>query len=324
MDKFEAKPLSETNDHGDLEATAKGGRGSRFRIWVDDETGFSLDAISLIKHNFHNHPLLQIKQLEALAHRLLPQEKCRFMASEAKQNSEFIHHAQSPDGRALAEVFRTISKPGSWVAIYNAEADPQYEKLVKEALSSVEHLVDREQPGIFNPQAFIFISAPPSATPFHIDRENNFWLQVHGRKIMNVWDSHDRSIIPAPTVENFIVDKSLHDVTLKDEFMEARYEWDLGPGEGVYFPSTSPHSTRTENSWVSPDNAVVVSIGMVFYTETTRKHAYIHSFNRLARKFGLSPKSPGDSRFDTFKGEMGKGVVGLKKRLRGYKPPTGF
>lgn len=295
-----------------------------FRIWVDDKACFSLDKISLIEHNFHEHPLLQLDQLQALAHRLLPLKQCRFIAPGAKQNSSFIHHPKSPDGRDLSDVFRTISEPGSWIALYNAEKDSQYAKLVNEALSSVEHLVAKNQSGIFSPQAFIFISAPPSATPFHIDRENNFWLQIHGRKVMNVWDSHNRDIIPARTVESFIIDKSLHDVNLRDEFMEARQEWDFGPGEGVYFPSTSPHSTRTETTWVTPDNGVTVSIGIVFYTETTRRHAYIHSLNRLLRRFNLSPKFPGESRFDSVKYHLGKLLVSVKKSLRGYTPPTGF
>lgn len=294
------------------------------RVWVENETAFSLDRISLIQHSFHRHPLLQLDELEALAHRLLPKNQCRFINPGARQNSDFVHHSQSPDGRSLAEVFQNLSQPGSWVALYNAETDPRYGALVKEAIASVEHLVERDQPGIFSPQAFIFISAPPSVTPFHIDRENNFWLQIHGRKIMNVWDHTDRSIVPAQTVENFIVDKSLHDVKLKDEFMRARHEWDIEPGDGVYFPSTSPHSTRTEGGWVTEDNAVSVSIGIVFYTRKTRRDAYIHSFNRLVRKLGMKPAFPGDSIWDGAKYALGRLLVAVKKRLRGFKPPTGF
>lgn len=321
-----AKELLSSRSEGKVSSERMSGDKSvgSHKIWVEDETAFSLNNISLIRHNFHEHPLLQLDQLEALAHRLLPLKQCRFITPEAKQNSKFIHHPESPDGRDLSDVFKNISEPGSWVALYNAEKDPQYGELVREALLSVAHLVDREQPGIFSPQAFIFISAPPSVTPFHIDRENNFWLQIHGRKIMNVWDSHDRTIVPAPTVENFIVDKSLHDVVLRDELMAARHEWDLGPSEGVYFPSTSPHSTRTDDSWVTPENSVCVSIGMVFYTETTRKHAYIHSCNRMLRKFGLSPSFPGESNLDNVKYYLGKLIVDAKKRLRGYSPPTGF
>ena len=296
----------------------------KFGIWIENEAGFSLDKISLLKHNFHEHPLLQLDQLEALAKRLLPLGQCRFISPGATQKSEFIHHPTSPDGRDLSEVFKSISKPGSWVALYNAEVDPLYGNLVKDALSSVEELIARDAPGIFSPQAFIFISAPPSVTPFHIDRENNFWLQIRGRKIMNVWDRNDRGVLPASTVENFIIDKSLDNVTLSDELMPKKFEWDLGEAEGVYFPSTSPHSTRTTDEWVSPENGVSISIGMVFYTDATRRDAYIHSFNRFMRKFYLDPKFPGESRYDDVKSLLGRWLVALKKRLRNYTPPTGF
>ena len=295
-----------------------------YRIWVKDEESFSLDKIALIRHNFHEHPLLQIDELEKLAQKLLPLNQCRFISPGATQKSEFLHQPKSPDGRDLSEVFRTITEPGSWIALYNAESDPKYAQLVQEALASVEDLISKDQPGIFSPQAFIFISAPPSVTPFHIDRENNFWLQIRGRKIMNVWDRNDRDVLPASTVENFIIDKSLDNVTLSDELMPKKFEWDLGEAEGVYFPSTSPHSTRTTDEWVSPENGVSISIGMVFYTETTRKHAYVHSFNRLMRRFHLEPKFPGESLLDGLKILLGKIVVGIKKRYRNYSPPTGF
>jgi hypothetical protein len=30
----------------------------RFKVWVEDETDFSLNGISLLGHNFYEHPLL--------------------------------------------------------------------------------------------------------------------------------------------------------------------------------------------------------------------------------------------------------------------------
>lgn len=295
-----------------------------FGISVENEADFSLDRIALTKHNFHKHPLLQLDQLEALAHRLLPLKQCRFMAPGVTVGSDFIHHSESPDGKALSEVFKNISEPGTWVALYNAEQDPQYAALLEEALSSVRHLIDREQPDVFLEQTYIFISAPPSVTPFHIDRQNNFWLQVHGRKTINVWDRNNRRILPATTIENFIIDFSLNDVTFRDEFWANANEWDLGPGEGVYIPITSPHSTRTVDSWVTQDDSVSVSIAIVFYTEKTRRHSYIHIVNRVMRRFNLSPKFPGESPFDGAKYYLGRVLVGIKQLLRDYQPPVGF
>jgi len=41
--------------------------------------------------------------------------------------------------------------------------------------------VDRKSRGLFDPTNFVFISAPPSAIPVNIDRENNICRQ-NGRR----------------------------------------------------------------------------------------------------------------------------------------------
>ena len=93
-----------------------------------------------------------------------------------------------------------MEEPGSWIALYNVEAVPRYAALLQEIIDGLRERVEREEPGIFAVTGFIFISAPPSVTPFHIDRENNFWLQLHGRKTLSVWDPNDREAVSAPHV----------------------------------------------------------------------------------------------------------------------------
>ena len=172
---------------------------------------------------------------------------------------------------------------------------------------------------------FIFISAPPSVTPFHIDRENNFWLQLRGRKTINVWDRMDREVVAAADVENFIVSRSLEKVRLKDEFRGRSFEFDTGPGDGVYFPSTTPHMTRTDTRWARPGDGVSISIGINFYTDTTRRHANVHAFNKVLRRLGMTPRSPGTSDWaDGLKYPLGRMAVNLKRLLRRYTPPPGF
>jgi hypothetical protein len=173
-------------------------------------------------------------------------------------------------------------------------------------------------------QGFIFISAPPSVTPFHIDRENNFWLQMRGRKVMNVWDPTDRKAVAAADVDDFIVYGSLENVRMKEGDLERAHAFDVGPGDGVYFPSTSPHSTRTEAGWAKPGDGVSVSIGVVFYTAHTRYRAYIHAWNLFLRRLGLDPRAPGLGSLDPVKHACGRALVGLKKALRGFQPKDGF
>jgi hypothetical protein len=298
---------------------------NKYRAWAADPAHFSTSKVCALKHNFHEHPLMQLGELATLARELYKTNQCRFLKPGATQASEFQHDSASHDGRDIDEVFRRIEEPKSWVALYNVETHPRYRGFLAEVIASVRSLVDREQPGIFSVGGFIFISAPPSVTPFHMDRENNFWLQVAGRKTMNVWDPTDRVVVPAPVAEKFIISGSLHDVKLKDGFLERSHEFDVGPGDGVYFPSTSPHMTRSDAGWTKPGDGVSISIGVVFYTEVTRRHAHTHAGNVLLRKMGFSPTWPGQSALaDAVKRPLGSGFVWARKVFRGTKPPVGF
>ena len=301
------------------------GNAPTYAVNVEDEAVFSMDRICRLRHNFGSHPLMQLDRLEQLAHSLLPSGQCKFIRPGAAIDSEFSLDSKVPDGRDLGEVFRRLEEPGSWIALYNVETDPEYAAFVTEALSAVKHLIDRQQPGLNNAQGFMFISAPPSVTPFHMDRENNFWLQLRGRKIMNVWEASDRVTVQAEAVENFVVHKSLEQVRFDAATQSRSTEVDCGPGDGVYFPSTAPHMTRTERSWVRPGDGVSVSIGIVFYTKVTRRHANVHAFNQVLRRFGLAPQPPGQSpAIDAVKYPLGRAVVAARRLTRGYTPPTGF
>lgn len=299
-------------------------KASGHRIWPEDEASFSMDKTCAIKHDFHQHPLMQLDELEKLANKLMPIGGCRFIKPGTTIKSGFQHDGTPPDGRELSEVFRRLEEPGSWIALYNVERDPAYAGFVQEALGTVKHLIERQEPGMFSPQAFIFISAPPSVTPFHIDRENNFWLQIRGHKTMSVWNADNRHVVSGPDVESFIVTNSLEKVKLNDAYRPFALERDFAPGDGVYFPSTAPHATTTDASWVKPGDGISISIGIVFYTSVTRRRANIHSANRVLRKLGMNPKFPGASPFDGLKYALGRAVVTAKKRLRGIDPPTGF
>jgi hypothetical protein len=298
---------------------------STFRAWPVDAKGFSTDHVQALKHNFHQHPLMQLPALARLAKDLMPTQQCRFIKPGTTQTSAFDHAAESSDGRTIDEVFRRIEETGSWVALYNVQTDPAYKAFVDEVAASVRPFIEPGQPGIYEVGGFIFISAPPSVTPFHIDRENNCWLQVHGRKTMNVWEPTDRVAVSAADAEHFIVHGGLERVKLREEVRARSHEFDTGPGDGVYFPMLSPHMTRTNTAWVKPGDGVSISIGVVFYSSLTKRKAYGHAFNRIARRFGFNPQPPtGRSVGDRLRSWMGRAIVAIHKRTRGYVAPKGF
>jgi hypothetical protein len=140
---------------------------------------------------------------------------------------------------------------------------------------------------------------------------------------MTLWDHRDRETVSHRAVEAFILHRTLEEVRLTDDAMARAFHFDVGPGDGVYFPSTTPHMTRSDRDWVKAGDEVSISIGVVFYTEHTREVAHIHACNDFLRRLGVSPSEPGRSSWDFAKAPLGKAWVALR-RLRGYEPPPGF
>jgi len=98
----------------------------------------------------------------------------------------------------------------------------------------------------------------------------------------------------------------------------------MGPGDGMYWPTTSPHMTRSDRSWARPGDGVCISIGIVFYTPYLRRLANIRAWNAFLRRLGFSPSEPEASAFDPAKYVLGRGLVWAKRTFRGFKPKPGF
>ncbi len=297
---------------------------SHGRLHAVDPARFSTHRVSPIRHDVDRHPLMQLPRLAQLARDLMPSRQCRFIRPGSTQTSEFFHTPKTPDGQDIDTVFARIEEPGSWVALYNVQTDPHYAAFLDDVMASARPLIEPSQPGLFRVAGFIFISAPPSVTPFHIDRENNFWLQIRGRKAMTVFDHRDRAVVPAREVEEFIVHGSLAKVRLDPALHDRGREFDVGPGDGVYFPATSPHMTRATTDWVRPGDGVSISIGVVFYTAVTRHLARVHQCNRVLRELGLQPSFPGTSAWrDAVKAPIGRAIAASRVRWRSHVAPPG-
>lgn len=297
---------------------------SEYFVRANDDSGsFNSKVFSAIAHNYHQHPLFSMQSLEALAEYLLPLQKCRFAKNALQLDSEFYHVGQSPDNRTIAQIFAEMENPGSWLALYDVQTHPEYAALLKDIVESLTPLIEAEQGRLHEVAGFVFLSAPPSFTPFHIDRENNFWLQLHGQKKLSVFDYQDRSIVSQKSLENFIVYKSLEDVRLDDSIHKKAVSFDVEPGLGVYFPSTTPHMTETNDSWVSAGNGVSVSIGVVFYTDWTQHIARLCQYNYIARKLHLPLSSlRGTDASDRLKARIGQVVAFIRKRFFSYDAPN--
>ena len=64
--------------------------------------------------------------------------------------------------------------------------------------------------------------------------------------------------------------------------------------------------------------SLLAFIGMVFYTDVTRRDAEVHALNRVLRKFKIPTTPPGRSRLkDRVKAPVGKAIVELRRRANG-------
>jgi hypothetical protein len=83
--------------------------------------------------------------------------------------------------------------------------------------------------------------------------------------------------------------------------------------------------TRSDPSWTRPGDGVSISIGVVFYTEVTRRAANVHALNLLLRRLGITPRELGESAtIDWLKYPFGRVLVWAMRVLRGFKPKPGF
>src|SRR5207302_111135 len=106
-------------------------------------------------------------------------------------------------GLSAQETLATIEQCRSWLVLKNVERDPQYRVLLEECLRQVAAQTPSMADGMRQAEAFIFVSSPHSITPYHMDPEHNFLLQVRGSKRVTVFDGTDRAILSEQQLESF-------------------------------------------------------------------------------------------------------------------------
>jgi ribosomal protein L16 Arg81 hydroxylase len=134
-------------------------------------------------------------------------------------------------------------------------------------------------------QAFVFITSPSSVTPYHMDPEHNFLLQIRGSKRIRLFDGHDRSILSEEELERFY-SGAHRNLVFREEQEKTGWTFDLTPGLGLHFPVTAPH-------YVKNGPEVSVSFSITFRTPDIERRSETHNFNAFMRRSGLRPAPAG-------------------------------
>jgi hypothetical protein len=237
-----------------------------------------------IRHHLADHPLFQMERLLHLA-RSLPEDRVEYNAGELPVGID--PNLTPRNGLSIEETVRRIEACRSWMVLKNVERDPDYRALLRACLDEVAATGHQAAKEMGKQEAFVFLSSPGSVTPYHIDPEQNFLLQVRGQKFITVFDGEDRSLLSDPELEHFY-NGGHRNLTYRDEFTAKGTTFELNPGDGVHVPVTAPH-------WVRNGPAVSVSFSITFQNHASERRAIVYRVNALLRCRGLNPTPVGTS-----------------------------
>lgn len=242
-----------------------------------------------IQHRLTDHPLFALERLIQLATQL-PPASVEYNAGSVPIG---VDPAKTPmNGLSVNETLERIATCKSWMALKNVEQVPEYQALLDACLAEVRVHSEPLDPGMEETEGFIFVTSPKSVTPFHIDPEHNFLLQIRGTKFFHIWPRDDRSILTDEQLEGFYMGAH-RNIDYKDEFAAKGQCFELKPGDGLHGPVTCPH-------WVQNGDEVSVSFSVTFRTPRSHKRGQVYMMNARMRSWGWKPR-PHGSAFDGLK-----------------------
>ena len=260
-----------------------------------------------VAHALADHPLFALPRLMELA-RWLPEPFVEYNAGALPVG---VRPQDTPrNGLSPEETVRRIAECGSWMVLKRVEQDPEYGGLLDRCLDEVAAQAGPAAPRMLRREGFIFLSSPKAVTPFHLDPEHNFLLQIRGSKTVSMWDREDRFVLPEAELEKFYAAFEHRNLPFREVFQTTAWKVPLTPGQGLHFPVAVPH-------WVQNGPEVSISFSITFRSESSESRELVYRANANLRKLGLSPRPPGESiLLDSTKRRAFAALVELKRILR--------
>jgi hypothetical protein len=236
----------------------------------------------LMQHRLHQHPGFELDALRALCNRLPASNWiCRraVVPIDAHFDTSLPRYAE-PIG--IDQAFAELEARQLYIAVYNPERDPEFRVIIEGLLGEIAAATDAIEHRINWYSTYLFISAQDAVTPYHMDREMNFLLQIRGHKTVRLWDPNDdRVMSPADRDYLFSWAEDSRPVYRPElEALAVRFE--LAPGLGVHHPFIAPHLVHT-----GPE--LSVSLAVTFRTPRSDRQTNAHRFNQnLRRHIGVA------------------------------------
>jgi hypothetical protein len=255
-------------------------------------------------HGLAGHPLFELDSLIELSRRM-PDHRDTYW-SNGKVRVDNRWDAGTTVRTSLQDTIANIATNDSMVILKHTEQDPVHGPVLQEFLGQVVHLAgERMRCDVTIGETLILISSPNRLTPYHIDAETNFLVQVCGDKWFHVFDQDDRSIISDVEREGYFAG-DMNSAVYKEERQKHAVTFDLHAGYGVHVPTGAPH-------WVRNKNNVSVAISVNYELRSVDRLKRVYRINHRLRRFGIAPRPPGESALvDSAKLFTGNVLSGLR------------
>jgi hypothetical protein len=249
-----------------------------------------------INHRLCEHPLLQLPRLVQLAGSLgrpilyfrgdhaINQVDDSPPSGAAKRT--FLDRQLARPELSAVETIAQIENCNAWMQLRDVGQDAEYAALLAQIIEEFRAPAESVAPGLSAPRADIFVSSPHATTPFHLDEEHNFLLQIRGSKQIAVADGSNPEVLDRESLRAYF--RGDGELARYGEHLDRHsVRIELLPGEGVHIPPCYPH-------WVQNGTEVSISLGILWFSDVTARRRHLYRVNGWLERVGLHPAAPGD------------------------------
>jgi hypothetical protein len=227
----------------------------------------------------------------------------QFQCNTGSLPVEYVDAPRAKISMDAAEAIKRMMGDNVWIAFKNVERSPVFKDIVRDTFEEISTRLGLPEMAR-NMESSIIISSQGAITPFHMDPDHVFLLQISGRKRIKI---ARRANVEEEELERFFRD-NFRNIPMKESLAQSAETFDMEAGQGVYIPVTSPH-------WVEVTEGPSVSINFAYRCDSSTRREHLLRMNAHMRRLGLCPNRVG-SRNDETKLQRYRKAVGMIANLR--------
>jgi hypothetical protein len=266
----------------------------------------------MFKHELAGNPLFELASLVELTRRMPDHGEHYWSNGKVAVNQTW---SEGTMGRqSLQDTIINIESNDSIVILKHTEQDPLFAPVLQNVLARLIELSgERMRSDVTIGEVLILISSPERITPYHMDAETNFLLQVTGNKLFHIFDQTDRTLVTDRELEDFFA-VSRNCAVYRPERQNDCSKYELLAGYGVHVPTCAPH-------WVQNRDNVSVALSVNYELRSMDRVQKVHRFNRRLRKMGVQPTAPCRSNWRDGAKLAAEDCVAAMRRIAGRREP---